>query len=660
MDLRPEKQQESWHRRRGGWRRRRPFFSIMPHADWVHAPTEEATGVTTPSVQTGSPAANSDREIPGNDNEAMAQAASPASPQEPGTLRDHLPPSGTRPSSAYGGGDGRRGLLWARLGIGLIQSMALALLFVAHDRGVWPANEPVVSNALLLAGLMAPLVLLEGLGEVETVLLLLWSGTLGFIIATLGLWQQWRGGQTLLPAATIAVFVLIAHITVRAALREGRRLASYGTWVEIAWTVIARLLVWAAITAVVAVLVASGNGALDSLMQRAGITFPHSAILLSIALLGLGSALGFAVAAAGGGEQARSFLITCGTMALPVLIIAAAGLLGLGLFGMELPHGIFIVMAAALVICVHAFDQEILSRRLHRLVWAASGLTILGSTVAAGLDLQAGVAAHGWTDMRIYAAVATGVLAPYGLVYLVEAFSAPREASATRLVDRASPALALLVALVCLVLSTPLLDPLLLAVKSQTVRLQDGKDPAKFDFAWLRERGGRFGQQALTSYEHRASIQMTPAPGPAPQAPHPIAPAVVASGTNITWHSEGVLPASLFTQNWSGADVAPCLTKAAAACDAWFVDLDGDGEPELLLAYGDESHMRATVLKQSHGRWTAAASLESPPCRGLLPLMRSRGLLLANPVPHWRDVLVAGMRLTPKAAAPVTLPCPRS
>jgi hypothetical protein len=36
--------------------------------------------------------------------------------------------------------------------------------------------------------------------------------------------------------------------------------------------------------------------------------------------------------------------------------------------------------------------------------------------------------------------------------------------------------------------------------------------------------------------------------------------------------------------------------------------------------------------------------------------MRDRGVLVANPQPRWRDVLVAGLRLTPNATA--ELPCP--
>ena len=49
----------------------------------------------------------------------------------------------------------------------------------------------------------------------------------------------------------------------------------------------------------------------------------------------------------------------------------------------------------------------------------------------------------------------------------------------------------------CILLCTPLADPLQLAVKAQAARLADGADPATFDFAWLKHEGVRFGHQAL-------------------------------------------------------------------------------------------------------------------------------------------------------------------
>src|SRR4051812_32986759 len=128
-----------------------------------------------------------------------------------------------------------------RLGIGLAQSAALVLLFLAHDQGIWPGSDPSFSTALLLASMIAPLALLEGFDQVEPRPLLLWSGTLGFVVATLGLWQQGRGGLSAMPVATIALFVLLPHITVRAALSEGRAWPGYSAWTETAWTIVARL-----------------------------------------------------------------------------------------------------------------------------------------------------------------------------------------------------------------------------------------------------------------------------------------------------------------------------------------------------------------------------------------------------------------------------------
>ena len=146
-----------------------------------------------------------------------------------------------------------------RLGVGLVQSAVLVLLFLAHDHGIWPGSDPIFSAALLLASVMAPLALLEGFDQVEPRLLLLWSGTLGFVIATLGLLQQARGGLATMRVATITLFVLLAHVTVRTALREGRARPGYAAWIGMAWTVAARFLIWGALTVLALVVIASCN-----------------------------------------------------------------------------------------------------------------------------------------------------------------------------------------------------------------------------------------------------------------------------------------------------------------------------------------------------------------------------------------------------------------
>jgi hypothetical protein len=56
--------------------------------------------------------------------------------------------------------------------------------------------------------------------------------------------------------------------------------------------------------------------------------------------------------------------------------------------------------------------------------------------------------------------------------------------------------------------------------------------------------------------------------------------------------------------------------------------------------------------------WRVAATLASLQCRGSLSRMRAGGVGLADPTSVWRDVLVAGLRLTPTPAPRADLPCP--
>lgn len=654
----PRRQQRP--RRRMRWRRRRRSFHISHLAERAGLPGAAVSAPTVPMMGTVEPnagAALSDALGPEVEPTAKPPAETPEQPAEPGELPTHAqalraPIGFSTPANS------NRAPAWlvARLGIGLAQGVALLLLLVAHDRGVWPGSDPYLLVALLLAGLLAPLALLEGLGEVQTTLLLLWSGTLGFVIATLGLWQQWRGGLELMPAAAIALFALIAHIAIRAALRQPG--AGQDSWGDVTWTVMARLVIWAGVTALAFVILASANGFFSWLKPA---NFP---------LLGLASASGFALTADGWLQRhVRSALPVFAMIALPFLAAAALVLLGLYLLHARISGGHLLVLAAFLVVAIHACDRDILKNRWRRMAEGFGGLVVLALVAAAGFGLYARIHTDGWTDMRIYAAIAAGLLALCGLVTLSAALLPGRQATGGKV--RMGPVLALLAAALCLLLSTPLLDPLALAVKSQLGRLERGADPAKFDFAWLKQ-GGRFGREALAHLARQpnaqiargASLAMVPAPAapaaaiPVALKPQPLPPAPPKPGSNIALHGAAQLPAAFLTQDWSGQQAPACLSRTDAACDAWLLDLDGDGQPEILLAQGDDNQFSAHVLKLEHGRWILAAALSVPHCHGLLSAMRSRGLSVTNPLPRWRDVMVAGMRLTPAPATPIPQACP--
>jgi hypothetical protein len=103
----------------------------------------------------------------------------------------------------------------------------------------------------------------------------------------------------------------------------------------------------------------------------------------------------------------------------------------------------------------------------------------------------------------------------------------------------------------------------------------------------------------------------------------------------------------LLARNWVGVTGAPsCLTAATEVCDAYFLDLNGDGRPEILLVTGSESRWWGAVMAADEaGRWNMAGRLASG-CGASLSDLRAGRISALAALPGWDDLQVAGTRLT--------------
>jgi hypothetical protein len=70
---------------------------------------------------------------------------------------------------------------WLRLGIGLVQGLALLILYQAADDKTWPATDGLVFGPLVTVAAAVPLLVISGLGNIRLRGLIIWA-----VIATIG------------------------------------------------------------------------------------------------------------------------------------------------------------------------------------------------------------------------------------------------------------------------------------------------------------------------------------------------------------------------------------------------------------------------------------------------------------------------------------------
>ncbi len=236
-----------------------------------------------------------------------------------------------------------------------------------------------------------------------------------------------------------------------------------------------------------------------------------------------------------------------------------------------------------------------------------------------------------------------------------------------------------LVLVVIAALFSPLADPTRLSVDSQVSRLLAGRiDAKKFDFDYLRWRGGRFGTDALARLAHvgsgpmaayiKAKAQAAKTADKGVLAPLSVA-ADIAANIAASYLRGTPVPSSFLHQNWSKMEpiglVPACLTTAQILCEAYFLPIGGAGQEEIVILgidrAGGATSGNAVIAQTSDGQWRVIGAPDSYwTCKTVVARLRRGDWRMADPAPaQWRDLSAAGVRLTIRSTAADEASCPQ-
>ena len=503
-----------------------------------------------------------------------------------------------------------------RLALGLLQGMAfwgvLEYALVSNEPsaiiGIWRGLE--------LICLFCPSLLILGLGHIPARRLGLWLVVVAILCAALGYYDYWRmavpgllitglASPPLLLMASALFF--LGHTFVHAGAGSRRWLPPYPLLFETASQLVAKLALVLGFTGVLLMLVSFG-GALFALLKLdlLGDLLSTRGFYCLILPTAAACAVQICDAQPAMLRTIYPLLLKVAAWMLPVnALFATAFLLALPWTGLASlwatghATAILLWLACTLMFQVNALVQDgrqplSAGWRLGLRLGALLPLPLMTIAICA-LSLR--VQQYGWSQLRIFSAVA---LSFAGYLALGYAYAACRRVPLAVLA-KVNISAALVAMVTLLALFSPLADPLRLAVASQTACLLEGQHPERpFDYDYLRRYGGRYGDQALSQLSQTTigpkaelirraaqAAMLRDGLNPSVQQPAPIPPSAQDLAKTLVVHGKQALPASFLAQNWLGTQNAwgmpKCLINKAASCDAYLLDLDGDGVDEVVL-----------------------------------------------------------------------------
>ena len=579
-------------------------------------------------------------------------------------------------------------LATARAVIGLVQGLALYLIYLSYDGKAWPATDPIVFAPLVLVFLFVPLALLQALGNLRLRTLALWGGGATLVIAGFGFYDIWRAtpafrgsaAASSLPSwqvvAALIAMLFIAQSLIVAGDAERKWIASYPTHFDVAWKLAVQGALSIAFVGTFWIVLVLGAGLFKLIkIDEFATLIQHEWFAIPATTLATAAAIHVTDVRANLVRGIRTVGLTLLSWLLPLMALIVVGfLVALAFTGVQplwatrFATGLLLIATGGLVVLVNAAyqdgDVERAAPRILRYAGTLGALAPIPLTALAGNALLLRIAQYGWTADRIYMFAALLVGGCYAVGYTAAALW---RGPWLRGIERWNFYTALVILGVLFALFTPIVDPYRIAVASQVARLESGRVTAdKFDFANLKWEGGRFGQAALRRLKVTTSLPNAPAIREQADAAlkqtnryarfQQATPTLLSD--NIVPHTaDGKLPESFTRQNWKANPVQAflplCMTMIGQKCDAWTMNLPNNGSSVLLIVYGAQIY---AFQQDESAIWMLAATWTLR-CRAVIDALRTGDFKAVPPESPLPDIEVAGQRFP---ASPPTYqgPCP--
>ncbi len=583
-----------------------------------------------------------------------------------------------------------------RVLVGAIQGLALYLLYLAVDGKQWPATDGLVFAPTLMVAVFVPLLVSMGLGSLRARTLAIWKASAIAVLAGLGVydiyrgeisaWSSWQGivapearifPSSLLMTATVTG-LFITHSLIAAADGEGRLIAPYPKCFAVAWKQALQLVLAAGFVGLFWLLLWLGAGLFALIkLEFFRKLIEHRWFAIPATTLAIAGALHVTDVRAAFVDGIRTLKLTLLSWLLPLASLIVGGfLVSLPFTGLQAlwdtrhATALLLTAGAALVLLINAAYQEgepgHQVARGFRLAGSLAAVALLPVTIIAAYALLLRIRQYGWTTDRVFVAAFLGVLAVHAVGYATAVVS---RGPWLKRMERSNVLAAVVTIAVLLCLFSPVVDPVRIAVADQVARLADGRTPPdKFDYVYLRFDGGRYGRVALETLKARTggpqdvaiaeradrALKMTNRYMGNAVAP----PTTETLAANITVYPAGrSLPDGFVTTAWDKpapfGGVPQCLTQAAAKCDAFFVDVDGDGSAEILIVAPTGYPQNALFKSDADGKWQKVGSFAGTlRCDPTIAALKAGAV---KPVPPlWPDLEVAGkrFRFTPSLIDP--------